>query len=214
MSLILFDLDNTIINIDSDFEWILYLNKIKPKKKFFLKNIFFFKNYKKNKLNINKYNKFSLNKLNILNNNCKKIKTLLFFLKKIIKNKINNKTIFNLNIIKLIHKVIINTSTNKNIIKFLNFFHKIKLSKQSNNKKKYINKIIVLEKYKKGLLNYKSKKIKNILLNNFIYSDSSNDIIWIKKKIISTNPDEILLNNSISRKKYILIKKNIKKLFY
>lgn len=209
-----YDLDNTIINIDSDFEFILYINKIKNNLKIFFKNIFFFKNYNNNKLNIKKYNKFNLKSTFFLKKNiCKFIKIKLFFFKKIIKNKINTKTLFILNIIKINHKTIINTSTNKNITKIIFFFIKIKLSKQSDNKNENIKTNIIINNTN-GLINYKTNKIKNKFLFKHIKTDSINDIIWFKKEIKPINPDKLLINIFISKKKHIIWKKKIKKLFY
>lgn len=108
---------------------------------------------------------------------------MFLFFNNLIKNKINNKILFKLKKLKIIYKIIINTSTNKNILKFINYFIYIKYSFQSNNKEIKINYNIKLDNYLKGLSNLKSNKIKNFFhknikkKKNYFLTDSLNDLI-------------------------------------
>lgn len=215
-----FDLDNTLINLDTDFEWTLFYNKINKNYKYYTKIIYFFNKYNKNKLNINKYNYFIFKKNNFVMLKCKLIYLIKLFFNNLIKNKIDNKILLKINKIKILYKIIINTSTNKYISKFINYFINIKKSFQSNNKiiKKKYN--INLDNNLNGISNLKSNKIKNFFYKknikikiNYFLTDSINDLIWFKKIIIN-NPDKLLFNISISFKKIILIKKNNRKLFF
>lgn len=197
----------------------MFYNKINKNYKYYIKIIYFLNKYNKNKLNINKYNRHIFNKNNFIILKCE-IMYLIFFFFKLIKNKINNKTLFKINKLKIIYKIIINTSTNKNISKLTNYFINIKNSLQSNNRKNKNNYNIKLDNYLSGLSNLKSNKIKNFFYKknklikiNYFLTDSLNDLIWFKKTIVK-NPDKLLFNVFISLKNINIIKKNNKKIFF
>ncbi|AFP83506.1 hypothetical protein [Candidatus Carsonella ruddii] len=159
----LFDYDNTIINLDSDYLWNFFLIKINFYNiKFYHINNYFYRMYNNKKINFFSY-------VNIKKNNNKKLKIIFNYLINIFYNK---------NKFHLKNKNLISSSTNKKI-----FF----------NKKKFLNKYIIYSLIKKINYNEKKIfNIKKIIIKKII-TDSINDIflIYFFKNIIF-NPDKIL----------------------
>ncbi|ADM89743.1 putative HAD-superfamily subfamily IB hydrolase [Candidatus Zinderia insecticola CARI] len=211
MNIVIFDLDNTLIPLDSDYEWNIFLKKKKLiNKKNIKKNKNWYKKYLKGNLDCYKYLKFVFKILSKFDIN---------FIKNIRNKFINNIIKININksIIKLInnHKnngdlILIITATNyfitKPISKVLNLF--LIAAKPKINNKKIINKLINYPTYSffkiiniKKFLFLKNKNFLNFK-KSYFYSDSKNDIPLLS---IVTNP--IITNPNKKFRKYAIKKK-------
>ena len=210
MNLCLFDLDNTLLRGDSDYEWTKYLveNDLIDEKKFKKRNDKYYIQYKEGNLNINEFlsfqlgllKKFTLIELNLIYNKFFEIK---------IKPMITADSLALIKKHKNDLKVII-TATNSFITKpICDFFQIEELIATIPEIKKngFTGRVIGTPCFGKGKVDRLNEWMKNKNLEwkgfkkSFFYSDSINDLplLELVNKPIAVNPDPKL--KSIAKKR-------------
>tara|TARA_B100000609_G_C17127540_1_gene388405 strand:- start:252 stop:935 length:684 start_codon:yes stop_codon:yes gene_type:complete len=202
MALAIFDLDNTLINGDSDYLWGVYLSKIGvvDRDTYEKTNEKFFAQYSKGELDINEFLNFSLRPL-VENKMDDLLTWRADFIEKIIKPKISlsaKKLVDNHRAMGDILLVI--TATNTFITQpIVDLFHienliGIELEVKDN---KFTGKTLGIPSFKEGkvkrLFDWLTKNSTNID-GAYFYSDSSNDLplLSIVDNPVAVNPDENL----------------------
>ena len=215
MNLCLFDLDNTLLRGDSDYEWTKYLveNDLIDEKKFKERNDKYYIQYQEGNLNINEFlsfqlgllKKFTLLELNLI---YKK-----FFETKIIPM-ITNDSLALIKKHKNDLKVII-TATNSFITKpICDFFQVEELIATIPEIKKngFTGRVIGTPCFGKGKVDRLNEWMKNknlewkIFKKSYFYSDSINDLplLELVKKPIAVNPDPKLKSMAKKRNWHII----------
>ena len=215
MNLCLFDLDNTLLRGDSDYEWTKYLveNNLIDEKKFKERNDKYYIQYQEGNLNINEFlgfqlgllKKFTLIELNLIYNK--------FFETKI-KPMITDDSLALIKKHKKDLKVII-TATNSFITKpICDFFQVEELIATIPEIKKngFTGRVIGTPCFGKGKVDRLNEWMKNKNLEwkgfkkSFFYSDSINDLplLELVNKPIAVNPDPKLKSMAKKRNWHIL----------
>ncbi|MGX7589053.1 HAD family hydrolase [Candidatus Vidania fulgoroideorum] len=208
----LFDLDKTLLSIDCEREFFVYLKKTNNiSNEDFLKNENFYHSYENGKLSIKSYSIFFVNIINKINDFNKILKKFMVIIKK--SYIVGMMKILRLHIKKK-HICLITTSSYRKISYPIckNIFG-IK-DVICNDYKKKNN---ILTSSLKGISNYGKGKIENFLLwknkkrikkcKTFFYSDSINDLPLLKyvDNAYAVNPDNILLSETKKNEKIKLL---------
>ncbi|MGX7589352.1 hypothetical protein [Candidatus Vidania fulgoroideorum] len=190
----IFDLDKTLLSIDCENEFLIYLYKIKKiNKKIFKKFKCFFREYDLGKLNFKKYTIF-------LYKNLKKIKGIKKIIKRFCK-KVKKKRYIKLYKILKHNNYVITTASNYEIVKYVC---------------RYVLKknILICNNYKKNFYNYKKKKVINLLrfiikkkgtYKTTFFTDSINDIYMTRfsDSSVLVNPDKFFFKNNKFKKLFL-----------
>tara|TARA_B100001287_G_C22648612_1_gene514014 strand:- start:47 stop:703 length:657 start_codon:yes stop_codon:yes gene_type:complete len=215
MNLCLFDLDNTLLRGDSDYEWTKYLveNNLIDEKKFKERNDKYYIQYQEGNLNINEFLGFQLGLLKKFT-----LKELSLIYNKFFETKIKPMiTADSLTLIKK-HKndlKVIITATNSFITKpICNFFQVEELIATIPEIKKngFTGRVIGTPCFGKGKVDRLNEWMKNKNLEwksfkkSYFYSDSINDLplLELVNKPIAVNPDLKLKSIAKKRNWYII----------
>jgi HAD superfamily hydrolase (TIGR01490 family) len=209
MALALFDLDNTLLEGDSDFEWgnFLVAKKLVDAEEYETANNYFFEQYKQGSLDIVEYSAFSFkplsehsqDELNILHKE---------FMQNIVLSMIKAKSV------KLIEKhrdrgdqLIIITATNSFITRPIATHFGIKHLIATEPKiinHRYTTEIDGIPCFKEGKVSRLNEWLKNnkeTIVNSCFYSDSVNDLplLELVDTAIAVDPDEKLQQLALER---------------